>query len=66
MKLNDLIIELKQFYADKGIDKVKNSPRFNALEKVIAFYKKIYKVIILKLMRHLRMTKIFLETHMVK
>lgn len=41
MKLNELIIELKKFYAQKGIDNVKNRPRFNALEKVIAFYTKI-------------------------
>lgn len=38
MKLNDLISELKRFYANKGIDNEKNRPRFNALKKIVAFY----------------------------
>ena len=41
MKLDELILELKKFYADKGIDEEKNRPRFNALNKVITFYTKI-------------------------
>ncbi len=41
MELKELILDLKDFYADKGIDEVKNCARFNALKKVIAFYTKI-------------------------
>ena len=40
MELKELILDLKDFYADKGIYEVKNSARFNALKKVITFYTK--------------------------
>lgn len=43
MKLGELIILIKRFYDNRGITEEKNRPRFNALEKIIVFYKDLSK-----------------------